>query len=168
MWVDKIEDFMSDLNFLSILSRKESVPTGWHLSSDGNGHTFCGHGHFWHALFQIFRARATRALPIPEISGHGQGFSPMPYGMPSIFGNFAGMGKWAFALFVNLRARALRALDFWPMGGQKRARACPFPSLLAALPENQVGKAGQSMSSKLYGWIWLKLRIFCLWGPRIM
>ena len=57
----------------------------------------------------------------------------MPYGMPSIFGNFAGMGKWAFALFVNLRARALRALDFWPTGGQKRARACPFPSLLGHL-----------------------------------
>ena len=54
----------------------------------------------------------------------------MPYGMPSIFGNFAGMGKRAFALFVNLRARALRALDFWPTGGQKRARACPFPSLV--------------------------------------
>ena len=102
-------------------------------NSDGNGHTFCGHGHFWHALFQIFRARATRALPIPEISGHGQGFPPMPYGMPSIFGNFAGMGKQAFALFVNLQARALWALDFWPTGGQKWARACPFPSLASAL-----------------------------------
>ena len=40
-------------------------------SSDGNGHTFCGHGHFWHARFHIFRARATRALPIPESSGMG-------------------------------------------------------------------------------------------------
>ena len=41
------------------------------LISDGNGHTFCGHGHFWHARFHIFRARATRALPIPESSGMG-------------------------------------------------------------------------------------------------
>ena len=55
------------------------IPTAFlehHLSSsttisDGNGHTFCRHEHFWHALFQIFRARAKRAMPIPESSGSG-------------------------------------------------------------------------------------------------
>ena len=33
-------------------------------SDDGNRHIFFGHGHFWHALFQIFRAWATRVLMI--------------------------------------------------------------------------------------------------------
>ena len=54
----------------------------------GTRHTFCEHGHFWHALFQIFLAWATWELPIPEISVHVQGFSIMPNGMPYIFGNF--------------------------------------------------------------------------------
>ena len=62
------------------------------------------------AHFKNFRAH--RAFARLEICGHGQGFWPMPYGMPHILGIFAGMSKRVFALFGNLLARALWTLDF--------------------------------------------------------
>ena len=42
-------------------------------------------------------------------------------------------------------------------------QACP-----SALLENQVGQPGQSISSSLCWWIWLKLKIFNLWDTKIM
>ena len=77
----------------------------------GTGTNFAGTGIFGMPFFKFFGHGQLRHCPFQK-SGHGQGFSPMPYGMPYILGIFAGTGERAFALFVNLRARALWALDF--------------------------------------------------------
>ena len=81
-------------------------------TSDGNGHTFCGHGNFWHAFFKFFGHGQHGHCQFQKFLGKGRVFHQCP---TYIFGNFmgicpfcksSGMGIAGIRFLANGRAKA--------------------------------------------------------------